>query len=214
MIENPAISGIKTAFREYNETESTITYLLMALIAAVFILEIVVTGFKSLRSIQVFAAGVFGVYPWFAWPLSPLLHRGILHFAASVAGLIIVGIPVERHWQWKRYSAFLVLTGYVTILFGAGVWWVFSDQQLAFYGTSGIIYALAGYSLTHLPRKHTDLNLIEWFAVFIGAVALISVLADPFTGPYFEPRWINGGHTSGFVIGAVAGWCGWGSCRL
>jgi membrane associated rhomboid family serine protease len=90
----------------------------------------------------------------------------------------------------------------------------FSDQQLAFYGTSGIIYALAGYSLTHLPRKHDGLDLVEMFAIFIGFVALVSVLVDPFTGPYFEPRWINGGHTSGFLIGAAVGWFELSGCDL
>jgi membrane associated rhomboid family serine protease len=185
----------------------------MILVAAVFLIEIFVTAFRSLRSIRIFATGVFGVYPWIAWPLSPVLHRGFLHFAASIVGLIVVGLPIEKHWSRKRYAVFLVVTGYTTITFGVAFLSVFSDQQLAFYGTSGVIYALAGYSITHLPRKHDGLQLIEKLAVFIGVVALISVILDPFTGPYFEPRWINGGHTSGFVIGVVAGWFGLGGCE-
>ncbi|MCY4730554.1 rhomboid family intramembrane serine protease [Natronomonas gomsonensis] len=200
------LSTLRDGYEQYREADSTITYLLMSLVAAVFLIEILVTGFRGLGSIQVFATGVFGVYPWIAWPLSPVLHKGILHFAASLVGLLVVGVPIETHWNWKRYTVFLVLTGYATILAGAAVLGWFSDQQVAFYGTSGIIYALAGYSLTHLPRKHDELSLVEKFAVFIGVVALLSVLIDPFTGPFFEPRWINGGHTSGFLIGAVIGW--------
>ncbi|MFB1064853.1 rhomboid family intramembrane serine protease [Natrinema sp. H-ect4] len=214
MEENTAVSGLKKAFQQYQEADSTVTYLLMTVVAAVFLLEIFVTAVRSLSSIRIFATGVFGVYPWIAWPLSPVLHRGFLHFSASIVGLIVVGIPIERHWSRRRYLAFLVLTGYTTIVFGAAFLSVFSDQQLAFYGTSGIIYALAGYSLTHLPRRHNDLDLIEKFAVFIGVAALLSVLIDPFTGPYFEPRWINGGHASGFLIGAVAGWFQLSSCDL
>jgi len=209
---NPAVSALRSGFQEYRESTSTITYLLMTLVAAVFLIEIAVTAFRSLSSIRIFATGVFGVYPWIAWPLSPVLHRGFLHFAASIVGLVVVGIPIERHWSRRRYSAFLLLTGYTTIVFGAAFLSVFSDQQLAFYGTSGIIYALAGYSLTHLPRRHDNLDLIEKFAVFIGFAALVSVLIDPFTGPYFEPLWVNGGHTSGFLIGAVAGWFELSSC--
>jgi membrane associated rhomboid family serine protease len=208
------ISTLKTGYQQYKESDSTITYLLMILVAAVFLIEILVTAFRGLGSIQIFATGVFGVYPWIAWPFAPLLHKGILHFAASLVGLTVVGLPIEKHWTWKRYTVFLVLTGYATILAGAAVLGTFSDQQLAFYGTSGIIYALAGYSLTHLPRKHDGLDLVEMFAIFIGFVALVSVLVDPFTGPYFEPRWINGGHTFGFLIGAAVGWFKLSGCDL
>lgn len=213
MSENPALNGLKTACREYLEADSTATYVLITVVAAVFLVEVAMTAVIGLQRIQVFATGIFGVYPWIAWPFSPVLHRGILHFTASIVGLTVVGIPIESHWTRRRYTAFLVITGYITIAFGTAFLAVFSEKQLAFYGTSGVIYALAGYSLTHLPRSHTDLNLTEWFAVFIGAVALISVLVDPFTGPYFAPQWINGGHVSGFIIGTAVGWFDSGSCE-
>lgn len=213
MSENPAISGLKKAYQEYLDTGSRITYLLMTVVAAVFLVEVVMTAVIGLQSIQVFATGIFGVYPWIAWPFSPVLHRGILHFIATLVGLTVVGIPIEKHWTWKQYTAFLVVTGYATIVFGAAFMAVFSEKQLAFYGTSGVIYALAGYSLTHLPRRHNDLNLTEWFAVFIGVVAFITVILDPFTGPYFAPRWINGGHTSGLMIGVIVGWVSRSSCN-
>jgi membrane associated rhomboid family serine protease len=177
----------------------------MTVVAAVFLVEVVLTAVLGLQSVQVFATGLFGVYPWIAWPFSPILHRGILHFAATLIGLTIVGIPVERYWGRRRYTAFLLVTGYVTVILGAGFMAVFSDKQLAFYGTSGVVYALAGFSLTYLPSRGKDLELIGWFAVFIGVVAFVDVLVDPFTGPYFAPKWINGGHTSGFIIGAAIG---------
>ena len=205
MRENPAISGLKTAYEEYLQANSTITYALMTVVAAVFLVEVVLTAVFGLQSVQVFATGLFGVHPWIAWPFSPILHRGILHFAATLTGLTIVGIPVERYWGRRRYTAFLLVTGYVTVILGAGFMAVFSDKQLAFYGTSGVVYALAGFSLTYLPSRGKDLELIGWFAVFIGVVAFVNVLVDPFTGPYFAPKWINGGHTSGFIIGAAIG---------
>lgn len=205
MSENLVVSGLKTAYQEYLEANATVTYVLMTVVAAVFLVEVVLTAVIGLPGVQVFATGIFGVYPWIAWPFSPVLHRGILHFAATLTGLTIVGIPVERYWSRRRYAAFLLVTGYVTVVFGAGFMAAFSDKQLAFYGTSGVIYALAGFSLTHLPHRHENLDLTEWFAVFIGVVALIAVLVDPVTGSYFEPEWINGGHTSGFIIGAATG---------
>jgi membrane associated rhomboid family serine protease len=41
---------------------------------------------------------------------------------------------------------------------------------------------------------------------------LLSVLFDVFTGPYFTAQWMNGGHISGFVIGAVVGWSDLSRC--
>jgi membrane associated rhomboid family serine protease len=212
MTDDSVLSNVQTAFRAYATSEATVTYIVISLIAVVFLSEVLMTALTSLGSIQVFATGMFGVYPTVAWPLSPVLHRGFRHFAASVFGLLVVGVPVEQHWSRTRYMAFLILTGYATIAAGAGVLWVVADQPVAFYGTSGVIYALAGYSLTHLPRQHTPRSAIEAVAVLVGASALLSVLFDVFTGPYFTAQWMNGGHISGFVIGAVVGWSDLSRC--
>ncbi|WP_262174617.1 rhomboid family intramembrane serine protease [Haloarcula laminariae] len=210
MSENPAVSALNKAYQEYTEGDSTLTYLLGIIVAAVFLLEVAFTAITSLDSIQILATGIFGVHPVIAWPFSPVLHRGFPHFAANLVGLLAVGIPMEKHWNRKRYSLFLVVTGYLTIMAGTGFMWIFSESPLAFYGTSGVVYALAGYSLIHLFRSHQQFNWSEKVAALIGFLALVSVVVDPFTGPYFEPSWINAGHASGFVIGAVSGWFGWG----
>jgi len=210
MSENPAVSAVKEAYGKYTEGDSTVTYLLAIIVAAVFIFEVAFTAVRSLGSIQILATGIFGVHPAIAWPFSPVLHRGFLHFGANLVGLIVVGIPIEKHWTRKRYVLFLVPTGYLTIAAGTGFMLIFSDSPVAFYGTSGVVYALAGYSLIHLFRSHDKFSLTEKVAALIGFVALVSVILDPFTGPYFEPLWINVGHASGFFIGAVAGWFGWG----
>jgi membrane associated rhomboid family serine protease len=210
MSENPAVSTLKKGYGEYTEGDSKVTYLLGIIVAAVFILEVAFTAIRSLDSIQILATGMFGVHPAIAWPLSPVLHRGFLHFGANLIGLLTVGVPIEKHWTRRRYSLFLVLTGYLTIAAGTGFMLIFSDSPVAFYGTSGVVYALAGYSLIHLFQSHIQFNLTEIVAAFIGFVALVSVVVDPFTGPYFEPLWINAGHASGLLIGAGAGWFGLG----
>lgn len=206
MSDDSVLSSVQTALQAYATSEATVTYIVISLIAVVFLSEVFMTALTSLGSIQVFATGIFGVYPTIAWPISPVLHRGFFHFAASIFGLLVVGVPVEQHWSRTRYTVFLILTGYVTIAAGAGVLWAFAEQPVAFYGTSGVIYALAGYSLTHLTRQHTTRSPVEAVAVLVGVSALLSVLFDVFTGPYFTAQWVNGGHTSGFVIGAVVGW--------
>lgn len=107
-----------------------------------------------------------------------------------------------------------MLTGYLTIASGALVLMVFSEQQVAFYGTSGIIYALGGFALTHIFRLHIYRSMTELIVVAFGAVALIDVVIDPFTGPYFVSGWINGGHTLGMVIGVAVGWFELDRCEL
>lgn len=208
--DNPSFTHLKTAFQEYSETNAPVTFLLMGVIGVVFVSEMTLTVLFSLDRIQIFASGIFGVHPRIAWFLSPVLHRDILHFVSSLVGLVVVGIPIENHWDWRRYSVFLVLTGYFSIGFGALGIGLFTEQQIAFYGASGIIYALGGFALTHLWEHHKELNLIEQFAIVIGAIVMASVIIDPFTGPFFDPYWINGAHTSGFVIGAIIGWFGLG----
>lgn len=146
--------------------------------------------------------------------MAPLLHRGLLHWIASVVGLVFLGSAIERHWSRWRYIGFLLFSGYGATAAGAVVMRAFTDSQIAFYGTSGIVFALAGFALVHLPWSHLRVTQVEWFAAFIGVVALLQVIADPLTGPYFDPYWINGGHAAGLVIGAVAARYDWNDCDL
>lgn len=205
---------LQAVVTEYREAKAPITYGLIGLVVGVFLVEVLMAHRGSLRHIRVFATGIFGVHPSIAWPSAPLLHKDILHFAATIWGLLVFGVPLEKHWHKGRFIIFLVLTGYLTIAAGALVLMMFSDQPVAFYGTSGIIFALAGFALTHVLRPHRYISVIELIAVGFGVVALINVLLDPLTPPYLEPDWINGGHTLGMVIGIAAGWLEVDRCDL
>ncbi|MCU4719081.1 rhomboid family intramembrane serine protease [Halapricum hydrolyticum] len=208
------LSVLDAIVREYTEAQSPVTQVLIIVIGVVFVGELLGAALltKS-NSVRIFATGIFAVHPWVAWPLSPVLHKGLQHFLASVLFALLYGIPVEKHWNWKAYSAFIIVTGYATIVSGTASLWLFSDSQLAFYGASGIIYALAGYSFTHFTLEHDDMDLVEKVALFFGVIALVSVVFDIVTGPYFTPEWINGGHLSGFVIGGLAGYFGPNECN-
>lgn len=200
------LAAVKAALRAYPDANSPVTNLLLGLVVLVFSMEVALTSMLPPTTIRTVATGLFGVYPLIAWPFAPVLHSGIPHVSATVLGLVVVGIPVEQHWSRLRYAAFLLLTGYATIGVGAGVLWLFSGQQVAFYGTSGVIYALAGFALTNFPRHGDALTPIETAAILIGGIAALLVLIDPLTGPYFAPRWINGGHTTGLLLGLLTGW--------
>lgn len=211
---NPLVNWLLEMIQEIPEEDAPVTYSLIGVITGIFVIEIGMTKVYGLSQIQVFSTGLFGVYPTVAWILAPLLHRGPLHWIASVVGLVFLGTAVERHWPRLRYIGFLLLAGYGATAAGVLVMRAFTDSQLAFYGTSGIVFALAGFALVHLPWSHLRVTRVEWFASFVGVIALLQLLIDPLTGPYFDPHWINGGHTAGFVIGGVAAWRNWNRCDL
>lgn len=211
---SPLVDWLLEMVQELPEEDAPVTYSLIGVITGIFIIEIGMTRFYGLPQIRVFSTGLFGVYPTVAWIAAPLLHRGLLHWIASVVGLVFLGAAVERHWPRWRYIGFLLVAGYSATAAGAVVMRAFTDSQLAFYGTSGIVFALAGFALVHLPWSHLRVTRVEWFAAFIGVVALLQVIVDPLTGPYFDPYWINGGHAVGFVIGAVAARYDWNNCDL
>lgn len=202
------------ALRDNLKENAPVTYSFVGVVTGIFILELWMTYKLSLPSIQILTTGIFGAHPLIAWPLSPILHKDFSHFLANIVLLTVLGVPIERHWSWWQYSVFLILTGYLSVGFGAGILLIFSEQQIAFYGFSGSVFSLAGFALTHLPKAHVSLKRNELLAISVGILALITVLLDPFTGPYFGPHWINGGHLSGFVIGVAIGWFDLDDCLI
>jgi membrane associated rhomboid family serine protease len=212
--QNPVVDWLLAMLQELPEEDAPVTYWLIGIITGVFIIEIGMTRLYGLPRIQVFSTGLFGVYPTIAWTVSPILHRDPLHWFASVVGLVFLGAAVERHWARRRYLGFLLIAGYGATAAGVVSMRLFTDSQLAYYGTSGIVFALAGFALVHLPWSHLRVTKVEWFGALVGGVALLQVIFDPFTGPYLHPGWINGGHLAGFVIGALAGRYNWSGCDL
>ncbi|WP_430639399.1 rhomboid family intramembrane serine protease [Haloferax volcanii] len=205
---------LRDAIQQLSDEEAPITYALIGCVIGVFIIELWVTVTRSLNSIEVFASGIFGVAPTIGWLLSPLLHRGFQHLLANLFGLFILGVPLEKHWSKKRYLGFLIVTGYLSTVGGGVLLSVFTDQQIASYGASGIVFALGGYGLTHLLRNHSRFSSLHRIVLLFGTSALLTVIIDPFTGPYFGPDWINGGHLVGLVAGGIAGWNGLSNCSL
>lgn len=184
--------------------DAPITYLFVSFVTLVFLTEVGVTAILGLQSIQVFATGLFGVHPRVAWVLSPFLHRGPSHYVANMVAFAFAGVAIERHWSKRRFAGFLLISGYLPTVAGAALMMAFSSTQVAFYGSSGMGFAMTGFAIGHLPWAHLRLTRPEWFAVGLGFLSLLTVLLDPFTGPYFHPDWINGGHATGFVIGLYA----------
>ena len=132
MAEETATSTRQSLYDEYATPDTPLTHRLLLLIVIVFLFEIVGVLIFSLSTIRVFATGIFQIWPWVAWPLSPLLHKGMNHIALNFLLLLLVGVPVERYWDDTQYAVFLLVVGYVTVLCGAGIMAVFliSNQDL------------------------------------------------------------------------------------
>lgn len=200
---NPALDWTWQALREYVDQDAPVTYSLLGIIIGIYAAEVYFMVRYNLDSTQVFATGLFGVLPVAAWPLAPVLHKGFLHFASSLFGVFLLGVAVEQTMSRWRYVAFLVVSAYLSTAAGVLVMWVFADGRLAFYGSSGIIFALAGYTVATLPWVGRRLREFEKMAVVLGLISMLTVLVDPLTGPYFTVHWVNGGHLGGIVVGLL-----------
>jgi len=203
--DNPLRQEFKTALAQYQATSAPVTYGLILIVTAVFAAEVALTVLLEVRSIRVFATGSFKLHPELAWLFAPILHAGGRHFLANVGGLLVLGIPVEQQVTTRRFWIFLLATAYLSTLGGWLSKAAFTTTPIAVYGISGTVFALAGYALVHFGRDTDRLPAFEWVAMLFGLAAAVTVAYDLFTGQYLHPEWINGGHTTGLVIGLLAG---------
>lgn len=197
------VDQIRTYICEYRDSDSPVTLTLIGVVIGVFLVEIWFGTLGPAENIEVFATGIFGVAPEVAWPFAPFLHQGFLHFTANCLGLFILGYPIEQVSSSRWYLIFVATSAYGSIVGGAVILHLFSDQQVAFYGISGIVFALSGYALVRFFQKKNRRES-ENASLLIGISALLLLLIDFASGPYFTPRWVNGGHISGFMIGITA----------
>ncbi|MFB6081546.1 MAG: rhomboid family intramembrane serine protease [Halanaeroarchaeum sp.] len=199
---NPVVRWLARALREYADEEAPVTYALLGLILGIYLIEVGYVYAYDLEGTAVFASGLFGVAPLVAWPLAPVLHNDVFHLIGSVGGGFVLGVPLEHRLTRRRYVALILVSAYISTLAGVAVMAVFADGALAFYGASGIVFAMAGYAVT-IPWQPGSIRSFEWMAILLGALSLGTLLMDPLTGPYFSPHWINGGHLAGFALGLL-----------
>lgn len=204
-MDNPALALLWEALQENRAHRAPVTYSVIGFVVGIFAVELVFTYRIDAESTRVFATGLFGVLPYAAWPLSPFLHRGVLHFGSSLVGLWLLGLPIEQHWNRWWYAVFLLGSGYLATAAGVALMAPFTTQNVAFYGSSGMIYALGGFAVVYFPRWFGQVRTSEWFAAFVGGVAVVTVAVNLVTGPYFAAEWVNGGHLGGLGVGSVVG---------
>ncbi len=177
-----------------------VTWVLLAIIVAVFIVQTLLGGSTEVdvlirmgaKFTPLIAAGEY-------WRLftSMFLHIGVMHLAFNGYALFIIGTELERLVGPGRFLTSYLLSG----LFGSLASYALSDSLAA--GASGAIFgiigALAAFFLVHRER------LGAWGNRRLGNIALVLVL-NLIWGFSQPGRIDNLAHVGGLLAGFALGW--------
>jgi len=177
-----------------------VTWVLLAVIVAVFIVQTLLGGSTEVdvlirmgaKFTPLIAAGEY-------WRLftSMFLHIGVMHLAFNGYALFIIGTELERLVGPGRFLTIYLLSG----LFGSLASYALSDSLAA--GASGAIFgiigALAAFFLVHRER------LGAWGNRRLGNIALVLVL-NLIWGFSQPGRIDNFAHVGGLLAGFALGW--------
>lgn len=193
---SPAPYGI---LRYVPRSRPRVTYVMMGLLVAVFVIETLAGGSDNPRTLIQFGANfaplvTTGDY----WRLftANFLHIGLMHLAFNLYALYIIGIEVEMFYGPARFLVIYLLTG----LSGAIASYALTYGLSA--GASTAIFGLIGTLVAFFVRNRdvfgamsrsrlTNLMIIIAINVFYGmSVGTID----------------NFGHLGGFIGGLILGW--------
>jgi len=200
----PFESGARAVVAQHRSLSAPVTDLLAVVVCAVYAGQ----AFQAVRwgAPSVFVATNYAYLrvPWVAWPLSPLLHGGLVHVVPNLVTLLAFGRVVEAHLTTRRFGAMAAVAAVGSIVALAGWGLAFGSRPyVAAYGISGVVFAAGGFAVVHLPvhERVTDLELL---AVLFGvcAVALVAVEAIS-AAVSLSPASVNVGHAAGLVVGLV-----------
>ncbi|TQQ79148.1 rhomboid family intramembrane serine protease [Halonotius terrestris] len=203
--QEPLGETAREAKEQYLAADAPVTLTLIWIVAAVFAGEVALSVLLGTQSIRVLAVGSFKLHPEIAWLAAPVLHAGFGHVLTNIGGLAILGIPLEQHFSKRQFGIFVIVTAYLSTAIGGVFIAAFTADQVAMYGISGTVYAMAGVAIVQFCSSRNPPRGFEWIALLLAISAAVTVVLDPFTGPFFHPDWINGGHTGGLVTGLIVG---------
>lgn len=206
----PFTSGVRTVLARHRSLSAPVTDLLAVAVCAVYAAQ----AFQAVRwgtpSVYVATNYVYFRMPWVAWPLSPLLHGGLVHVVPNLITLLAFGRIVEAHLTTRRFAAMAAVAAGCSIAALAGWGLAFGSRPyVAAYGISGVVFAAGGFAVVHLPA-HDRVTDLELLAVLFGlcAVALVAVEAIG-AAVSLSPASVNVGHAAGLVVGLLtAALCG------
>jgi membrane associated rhomboid family serine protease len=161
-----------------------LTYALIAVNVAVFVLQAVTPGLQG--KLALWAPAVAGG-ELYRLGTSAFIHYGLLHLLFNMGALYVVGPPLERHLGRLRFAALYALSA----LGGSVVVYLFSPLNSATGGASGAVFGLFGATFVLAKRLNLDVR---------GVVMLIAInMAITFTIPGISWQ----GHVGGLVTGGL-----------
>jgi membrane associated rhomboid family serine protease len=180
----------KTSFggRQYGE-KPVITYALIAINVAMFMLESVLRGLKSELVLFPPAVADGDLYRLVT---SAFMHYGVAHLLFNMYALWVIGPPLEKWLGGLRFTAMYALSA----LGGSVLVYLLSPLNAATAGASGAVFGLFGASFVVGKRLNLDTRWV------IGLIAIN--LAFTFVIPLIGGQQISWqGHIGGLITGAA-----------
>ena len=208
----PFENGLRPVFADHRSLSAPVTDLLVVIVCAVYAVQAFQTALWGAPSVFVTTNYVYLRAPWLAWPLSPLLHGGLVHVIPNVVTLFAFGRIAEATLPGRRYASMALVASVASI--GALAAWslAFGSGPQAVYGISGVVFAAAGFALVHVPQ-HGRVTDLELLALLFGVCAAGLVGVEVLTAVLLRsPASINVGHAAGLLVGvgtaAISQGCG------
>jgi rhomboid protease GluP len=180
-------------------SRATATWVLLAIIVVVFIIETLAGGSTNTAVLVRLGAKVTALIAagqYWRMLTSMFLHIGIAHILFNGYALVIIGTELERIFDSGRFLAIYLLSG----LFGSLASYAFVPSLAA--GASGAIFgligALAAFFLLHRER------LGSWGRARLANIVFLIVI-NLFFG-FTQPGIDNMAHLGGLVSGFGLGW--------
>jgi len=198
----PFESGVRTVIAHHRSLSAPVTDLLAIVVCAVYAGQAFQAVLWDAPSVFVATNYAYFRLPWVAWPLSPLLHGGLVHVVPNLITLLAFGRIVEDHLTTGQFAAMAAVAAVGSIAALAAWGLAFGSRPyVAAYGISGVVFAAGGFAVVHLPghERVTDLELL---AVLFGACAVglvgVEALGAAAVG---SPASLNVGHAVGLLAG-------------
>ncbi|HKP39831.1 rhomboid family intramembrane serine protease [Mycobacterium sp.] len=179
----------QTAFGGRQRSAPAVTYGLIAINVAMFVLQTVSTNVQG--ELVLWSPGVAqgDLYRLLS---SAFLHYGITHLLFNMWALYVVGPPLEMWLGRIRFTALYVMSA----LGGSVLVYLLSSLTASTAGASGAVFGLFGASFVVGKRLNLD---VRWV---VGLIAIN--LAFTFVIPLISSQNISWqGHIGGLVTGAV-----------
>ncbi len=186
-----AVRPTTTALGGRHETVPLVSYVLIAVNVAMFVLQ---TTSSTLERQLVLWTPAVAYGDLYRLLTSAFLHYGVMHLLFNMWALYVVGPQLE---MWLGRLRFVSLY-FLSALGGSVLVYLLSPLDAATAGASGAIFGLFGATFTVARRLNID---VKWV---VGLIVLNLVIT--FVGPQLGTAAISWqGHVGGLVTGAAVG---------